>query len=184
MWVGWISQLGAWTLEHRWLSMMMLLMMMMMDVQRKCDQYWPSEGEQTYDCGLTVHLLSTNVTAHYTVRMFSVRSAVKTVKKVTFTCRYTLWINERANLPVIIVRNHCYCWGIHFQLDLIVGYMNWIKSILSCSQFVHFNECSKQVNFLILMPCMQRLPYYTYLHAFENVTSCSCLLYTSDAADE
>jgi len=52
-------------------------------VQRKCDQYWPSEGEQTYDGGLTVHLLSTNVTAHYTVRMFSVRSPVKTLKKVT-----------------------------------------------------------------------------------------------------
>jgi len=53
-----------------------------MYMQRKCDQYWPSEGEQTYDSGLTVHLLSTNVTAHYTVRMFSVRSAVKTLKKV------------------------------------------------------------------------------------------------------
>jgi len=52
-------------------------------LQRKCDQYWPSEGEQTYDGGLTVHLLSTNVTAHYTVRMFSVRSPVKTLKKVT-----------------------------------------------------------------------------------------------------
>ena len=55
-----------------------------MCTQRKCDQYWPSEGEQTYDSGLTVHLLSTNVTAHYTVRMFSVRSAVKTIKKVTY----------------------------------------------------------------------------------------------------
>jgi len=55
-----------------------------MCMQRKCDQYWPSEGEQTYDSGLTVHLLSTNVTAHYTVRMFSVRSAVKTLKKVTY----------------------------------------------------------------------------------------------------
>jgi len=55
-----------------------------MRMQRKCDQYWPSEGEQTYDSGLTVHLLSTNVTAHYTVRMFSVRSAVKTLKKVTY----------------------------------------------------------------------------------------------------
>ena len=52
-------------------------------VQRKCDQYWPSEGEQTYDSGLTVHLLSTNVTAHYTVRMFLVRSPVKTLKKAT-----------------------------------------------------------------------------------------------------
>ena len=55
-----------------------------MCVQRKCDQYWPTEGEQTYDSGLTVHLLSTNVTAHYTVRMFSVRSAVKTLKKVMY----------------------------------------------------------------------------------------------------
>jgi len=53
-------------------------------MQRKCDQYWPSEGEQTYEGGLTVHLLSTNVTAHYTVRMFSVRSAVKTLKKVSY----------------------------------------------------------------------------------------------------
>ena len=55
-------------------------------VQRKCDQYWPSEGEQTYDGGLTVHLLSTNVTAHYTVRMFSVRSPVKTLRKVMLRC--------------------------------------------------------------------------------------------------
>ena len=55
-----------------------------MCMQRKCDQYWPSEGEQTYEGGLTVHLLSTNVTAHYTVRMFSVRSAVKTLKKVSY----------------------------------------------------------------------------------------------------
>jgi len=66
-------------------------------MQRKCDQYWPSEGEQTYEGGLTVHLLSTNVTAHYTVRMFSVRSAVKTLKKVSYMssiCRLLLQFME------------------------------------------------------------------------------------------
>ena len=68
-------------------ELMLIIWELCVCVQRKCDQYWPSEGEQTYDGGLTVHLLSTNVTAHYTVRMFSVRSPVKTLRKAQ-TCRY------------------------------------------------------------------------------------------------
>ena len=54
-------------------------------LQRKCDQYWPSEGETTY--GHThVKITNTFVTAHYTVRVFSLRQSrdrVSVVKKVS-----------------------------------------------------------------------------------------------------
>ena len=36
-------------------------------LQRKCDQYWPSEGESVYGL-MSVKLLSESVTAHYTLR--------------------------------------------------------------------------------------------------------------------
>ena len=40
--------------------------------QRKCDQYWPSEGEQIYG-QFNVRLTSVHVSGHYTVRMFAMR---------------------------------------------------------------------------------------------------------------
>ena len=40
--------------------------------QRKCDQYWPSEGETVYGL-MSVKLLSESVTAHYTLRKFMLK---------------------------------------------------------------------------------------------------------------
>lgn len=54
----------------------------MLHYQRKCDQYWPNEGEQQYEGGFTVRLQSTSVTAHYTVRTFALRPSSKHQKKV------------------------------------------------------------------------------------------------------
>ena len=41
-------------------------------VQRKCDQYWPSEGEHQYD-HMSVKLLNTYTMAHYTIRVFTLK---------------------------------------------------------------------------------------------------------------
>lgn len=48
-------------------------------LQRKCDQYWPTDGMEIYG-NMAVKLLSTVQRAHYTVNMFSLRNMK--VKKV------------------------------------------------------------------------------------------------------
>ncbi|CAD5115277.1 DgyrCDS4270 [Dimorphilus gyrociliatus] len=40
--------------------------------RKKCDQYWPSEGEETYG-NFTVKLLSTTERAFFTIRVFSIK---------------------------------------------------------------------------------------------------------------
>lgn len=47
--------------------------------RRKCDMYWPEEGSETYGC-VTVKHINTFSRAHYTVRMFSLKSSK--IKKV------------------------------------------------------------------------------------------------------
>ena len=52
--------------------------------QRKCDQYWPTEGDNVYGL-MNVKLLSESVTAHYTLRKFMlkyVKDARISVRKV------------------------------------------------------------------------------------------------------
>ena len=41
--------------------------------QRKCDQYWPTEGKETYK-HITVSHKHTEVFAHYTVRSFIIKN--------------------------------------------------------------------------------------------------------------
>lgn len=42
-------------------------------LQKKCDQYWPTEGEENYE-GFIVRLLNEYVTAFYTIRMLTIRN--------------------------------------------------------------------------------------------------------------
>ena len=43
-------------------------------LQRKCDQYWPTEGEHAYN-NIHVTRLDESITAHYIVRKFKLRYA-------------------------------------------------------------------------------------------------------------
>lgn len=76
--------------------------------RRKCDQYWPNEGEVTYG-QLSVKLLNTYRMAHYTVRVFTLKNLkVKrkgAAERLVFQYHYTDWPDHGVpdfTLPVLM----------------------------------------------------------------------------------
>lgn len=61
--------------------------------RRKCEMYWPEEGSETYG-SVTVKHINTFSRAHYTVRMFSLKSSK--AKKVSKSFAYDLivWVQK------------------------------------------------------------------------------------------
>ncbi|XP_053378401.1 tyrosine-protein phosphatase 99A-like isoform X2 [Mercenaria mercenaria] len=75
--------------------------------RRKCDMYWPEDGSETYGY-VTVKHINTFSRAHYTVRMFSLKS-IKNKKKhvserIVYQYHYTEWPDHGVpefTLPVL-----------------------------------------------------------------------------------
>ncbi|RUS74585.1 hypothetical protein EGW08_017666 [Elysia chlorotica] len=79
--------------------------------RRKCDQYWPSDGQEMYG-NLQVKLITTVPRAHYTVRIFSLRnmkvkkrhSMKGSAERTVYHYHYTEWPDHGVpdySLPVL-----------------------------------------------------------------------------------
>ncbi|XP_060555238.1 tyrosine-protein phosphatase 99A-like isoform X5 [Ruditapes philippinarum] len=75
--------------------------------RRKCDMYWPEEGSETYGY-VTVKHINTFSRAHYTVRMFSLKSSKNKKKhvseRIVYQYHYTEWPDHGVpefTLPVL-----------------------------------------------------------------------------------
>ncbi|KAK3768343.1 hypothetical protein RRG08_031133 [Elysia crispata] len=63
--------------------------------RRKCDQYWPSDGQEMYG-NMQVKLITTVPRAHYTVRIFSLRNMKRhsmkgSTERTVYHYHYTEW---------------------------------------------------------------------------------------------
>ncbi|KAL4226612.1 Protein tyrosine phosphatase [Mactra antiquata] len=75
--------------------------------RRKCDMYWPEEGTETYGSVMVKHI-NTFSRAHYTVRMFSLKSSKNKKKhvseRIVYQYHYTEWPDHGVpefTLPVL-----------------------------------------------------------------------------------
>ena len=103
-------------------------------IQRKCDQYWPSDGDAYYG-PMHVKILNTYVTAHYTVRVFNLRqgpSRVSMVKKVNWKkssaiCYLVIDVVVISPpltakvWPVLAYRRRCQVWADLCEIDADCG---------------------------------------------------------------
>lgn len=91
-------------------------------VQRKCDQYWPEDGIETYG-PIQVKHVNTFSRAHYTVRIFSLKN-VK-LKKVS---RDSKWLHSCIALRKKVLFLQCitYRCDILFTCILITYCNKWM----------------------------------------------------------